>query len=1037
MKILESYKIEADGVPGQVNIIKKPGEFVPIYELILPKFEEATIAILDAIKAKLITVVRVKPQEILDPRIMEELKKRFFEKAFELIEKEFPNVSREEKEIFAGTLVHEMLGLGDIELLLVDENLEDIVINNSQEPLWVYHRKYGWLKTNVKLESDLQIYNYAALIGRRVGRSITSLNPLMDAQLTSGDRVNATLFPISTKGNTISIRKFARRPWTITDFIKINTISEEVAAFLWLAIQYELNMIISGGTGTGKTSFLNVLTTFIPPNHRVISIEDTREIRLPDFLHWVPMTTREPNPEGKGEVCVYPGTFFVDGDGVLYEISEYVNNSFKKNRLRKIKSNVFVTDGNGHTVLGGDPRRFEYISDKIKFNSKITERKFICRIFCEDGEAIRITENTKIPVIGVSGEIELLKPKEIKDKKFYLPVFTHLKINSCYQFIRIWDMCEKDFYAAKLGGLVKEVLNELTQKYSLNYLAKICGVKRQALYWYKKTGIIRLDILKKLIDLSENLSTKEIEKKVVYLKPKAGKIVKIPKIIDEKLAYLAGFLLAEKTISKNGIVVVQKKRVPFLQSLVREIFGIRVRVKNGKYKRYQILSKVVKEFMKKFFGLKKSKEIRVPKCIMKSPEKVIASFLAGFIDGDGSVSKGKISLATSNEKAAKEFKYLLLRLGIWSRIYPSKRVYQVNITTREDLKRACKILPFKVEKNKKAAMKNLQLDFSTKTSRRGRIPSVIVKKYLELFRNILSKEEKYKHHFYHAFDRKSIPKKSLLEIIKIAEKRGINIPENERKNIELLLRPDLEFVEITHVEIMPNTQKLPTYDITPESHTYFVAGINNFTLVQDTMLDLMVNALRMRPDRIIVGEIRRAREAEVLFEAMHTGHSVYATLHADTAEQTIRRMINPPINVPETMLEALHLIAVMHRDRRKGIRRTFQVAEIVPPERGPIGLNILYRWRADKDEIIPFRPSVRVIETLKLFTGMTDQEIKKDLKNKMKVLRWMVKNNINTVNTVGRVVSEYYLDEEKVLKIINENQSPELILGKFARELKR
>ncbi|MDI6798524.1 MAG: ATPase, T2SS/T4P/T4SS family [Candidatus Aenigmarchaeota archaeon] len=504
--IIESYKIEADGVPAQINIIKKPEEFVPIYELVLPRFEEATVAVLDAIRTKLITEVGVKAQEILDPRIMEELKQRFFSKSLELIEKEFPNISKEEKEIFAGTLVHEMLGLGDIEILLRDENLEDIVINNSQEPLWVYHRKIGWLKTNVKLESDTQIYNYASLIGRRVGRSITSLNPLMDAQLTSGDRVNSTLFPISTKGNTISIRKFARRPWTITDFMEVNTISSEVAALLWLAIQYELNIIISGGTGSGKTSFLNVLTAFIPPNNRVISIEDTREIQLPDFLHWVPMTTREPNPEGKGEV---------------------------------------------------------------------------------------------------------------------------------------------------------------------------------------------------------------------------------------------------------------------------------------------------------------------------------------------------------------------------------------------------------------------------------------------------------------------------------------------------------------------------------------------------TMLDLMINALRMRPDRVIVGEIRRAREAEVLFEAMHTGHSVYATLHADTAEQTVRRMINPPINVPETMLEALHIIAVMHRDRRKGIRRTFQVAEIVPAERGTLSLNVLFRWIADKDKIVPFRPSTRVMDTLRLFTGMSDREIKKDIESKEKILKWMLKNKVNTVNTVGKVVSEYYTEPEKVLTAISKNESPRTILGEFARELGR
>ncbi|MGC8812772.1 MAG: ATPase, T2SS/T4P/T4SS family, partial [Candidatus Aenigmatarchaeota archaeon] len=202
-----------------------------------------------------------------------------------------------------------------------------------------------------------------------------------------------------------------------------------------------------------------------------------------------------------------------------------------------------------------------------------------------------------------------------------------------------------------------------------------------------------------------------------------------------------------------------------------------------------------------------------------------------------------------------------------------------------------------------------------------------------------------------------------------------------------------------------------------------------------SMLDLMVNALRMRPDRIIVGEIRRAREAEVLFEAMHTGHSVYSTLHADTAEQTVRRLVNPPINVPEMLLEALHIILAMHRDRRKGIRRVFQLSEIIPSERG-VQLNTLFRWRVDKDEIIPFKTSMRIMDDLKLYTGMTDQEISQELAERQMVIDWMVRHNINTVNTVGFVISEYYSEPEKIISAIKTNISPERLLGDLMKELK-
>ncbi|MCK5234172.1 MAG: CpaF family protein, partial [Candidatus Aenigmarchaeota archaeon] len=148
------------------------------------------------------------------------------------------------------------------------------------------------------------IYNYSSSVGRHVGRQITNLAPLMDAHLTTGDRVNATLFPISTDGNTLTIRKFSRSPWTIIHFLEANTLSPETAAILWLAMQYELNILVAGGTASGKTSMLNVLLPFIPPNQRIISIEDTREINLPEYLHWVPFSSRGANPEGKGEVTM-------------------------------------------------------------------------------------------------------------------------------------------------------------------------------------------------------------------------------------------------------------------------------------------------------------------------------------------------------------------------------------------------------------------------------------------------------------------------------------------------------------------------------------------------------------------------------------------------------------------------------------------------------------------------------------------------------------------------------------------------------------
>ena len=501
-RILEKYNITSDKIKGDVEIVSTPDDFVPLYLINLPELEKGTLILLDKIREILITVVKIKVSELIDPQSLEELKERFYLKSLELIEQNLPGIPPEKKEILAGLLLHEMLGLGKIEMLLADGNLEEIVVNSSKEPIWVYHKKFGWLKTNIIIPSELQIQNYAAGIGRRVGRQITTLDPLLDAHLISGDRVNATLFPISTVGNTITIRKFRRKPWTITDFIENKTISPEVAAILWLSVQYEMSMLVSGGTASGKTSFLGSILPFIQTNQRIVSIEDTRELSLPQFLHWVPLTTREPNPEGKGAV---------------------------------------------------------------------------------------------------------------------------------------------------------------------------------------------------------------------------------------------------------------------------------------------------------------------------------------------------------------------------------------------------------------------------------------------------------------------------------------------------------------------------------------------------EMLDLLINSLRMRPDRIIVGEIRRQAQAEVLFEAMHTGHSVYATLHADTVEQTYRRLVNPPINVPETLLEALDLLVAMYRDRRSGIRRIFQLAEIVPPTgrttKG-VSVRVLYKWDVKKDKIEKFQESYRFIQKLQMHTGMSNAELEKDKANKIKILNWMVDNHVNTVNGVGKVIAEYYRDPEYVLNIVEKKEKAEELIPK-------
>ncbi|MFH1255980.1 MAG: ATPase, T2SS/T4P/T4SS family [Candidatus Diapherotrites archaeon] len=306
-EVLESYNLNVDFVEADVRILRSPEDLRPFYEINFPVLASYTKIFLEGLRESIAEKIPVDISDVTDAVKGKQLKERFFATAKKELEEFFPTGDKKLIDMLAGSLLHSMYGLGKLELLMADNLLEEVAINSSKAPVTVYHRKFGWMKTNQFLESEEEIANYSSQIARKVGREITNLSPILDAHLLTGDRVNATLFPITSFGNTITIRRFSRRPWTMVDFIgSAHTMSIEMAALLWLAIQYELNIVVAGGTASGKTSALNSLAAFMPSYHRIISIEDVREITLPDYLqwNWLPMTTRNPNPEGLGEVSM-------------------------------------------------------------------------------------------------------------------------------------------------------------------------------------------------------------------------------------------------------------------------------------------------------------------------------------------------------------------------------------------------------------------------------------------------------------------------------------------------------------------------------------------------------------------------------------------------------------------------------------------------------------------------------------------------------------------------------------------------------------
>jgi pilus assembly protein CpaF len=208
-------------------------------------------------------------------------------------------LNRQEREHMVEELLDEVTGLGPLEPLLRDQAISDILVNKFDT---IYIEKFGKLElTNVRFRDNEHLTQIINRIVSRVGRRVDDSSPMADARLADGSRVNAIIAPLALDGSVLSIRRFGGKPLRFKDMLGIGSITPEMVGFLGAAVKAKCNVLISGGTGTGKTTMLNALSSFIPDGERVITIEDAAELQLQQ-RHVVRLETRPPNIEGRGEV---------------------------------------------------------------------------------------------------------------------------------------------------------------------------------------------------------------------------------------------------------------------------------------------------------------------------------------------------------------------------------------------------------------------------------------------------------------------------------------------------------------------------------------------------------------------------------------------------------------------------------------------------------------------------------------------------------------------------------------------------------------
>ena len=310
-------------------------EIIPQYDIVKQNYSPEEKILLGEIRENLVDLA-ISSGENFQPneeKLLNDIRNFLFARLSE----NNTQISQEYLNSLSQKLLRDIVGYGEIDSLIQDDNLEEIMIIGINKPVFVYHREYGMMKTNIVFSDERELMDLIDSIARQINRRIDQESPILDGRLIDGSRINATIPPVSADGPSLTIRKFKRDPFTIIDLINSKTISIELAAFLWLCIDglgvKSANAIISGGTSSGKTTTLNALSAFINPKERIITIEDTLELQIP-HEHVIRMETRPANVENKGELTM----------------NDLVKNSLRQRPDRIIVGEIRVIPGLEHCI---------------------------------------------------------------------------------------------------------------------------------------------------------------------------------------------------------------------------------------------------------------------------------------------------------------------------------------------------------------------------------------------------------------------------------------------------------------------------------------------------------------------------------------------------------------------------------------------------------------------------------------------------------------------------------------------------------------
>jgi len=316
-KVTDIPKIADENVKEiEINAVNEPYTYVRIkydnvsneyiYEVIEPDLDEDEQALLETLKDNLVDKV-----ELTEMETNEQREEYLEEKVNQILHDLELSLKKVTKQRLMYYIKRDFLGFGAIDVIMKDVDPEDISCDGVGIPIYVFHRKYGSMKSNVIFDNAEELDNFVIWVAQRSGKHISVSDPMLDATMPDGSRLQETLGThVTQRGSSFTIRRFEEEPYTPINLTHFKTFSPEMMAYAWIAIENGQSMLICGGTASGKTTTLNAILLFIPPQMKIVSIEDTRELNLP-HENWVPLLTRsgfgETDETGKkaGEINMF------------------------------------------------------------------------------------------------------------------------------------------------------------------------------------------------------------------------------------------------------------------------------------------------------------------------------------------------------------------------------------------------------------------------------------------------------------------------------------------------------------------------------------------------------------------------------------------------------------------------------------------------------------------------------------------------------------------------------------------------------------